>query len=97
MKIIVLEPNKELEIREIEGTLKDYQELVGGYIEAVPTKNDNILLVCNEEGKLQGLEPNFRIGENVIVGTAIFVGRDKEKFRGLTDEEIIEIKSWFFR
>lgn len=95
MKILVLEPNKGFKVREIEGELKDYQEIVGGYIEAVPTRNDNILMICNEEGKLEGLEPNFKMGNDIVVGSVLFVGRGGEDFRELTDEEITEVKGWF--
>ncbi len=37
--------------------LKELQEIVGGYIEIVPTK-DGRIMVCNEEGKLDGLPRN---------------------------------------
>ncbi len=34
--------------------LKELQEIVGGYIEIVPTK-DGRIMVCNEEGKLDDI------------------------------------------
>lgn len=90
MKIVVKEPYKDPYIKEVNGTLEEYQSIVGGYIEVVLFKDD-ILLVCNEEGKLIELEPNLYLRGDIIVGTVFFIGRDEENFRGLTDEEIQEI------
>lgn len=55
------------------------QEKVGGYIETIPFMDSNsILLVCNEEGKLQGLEPNCCINGDMIVGTIVLVSFNEE-------------------
>lgn len=88
MKVIVKEVGKAPQVTEIENTLDTLKELVGGYIETV-TLHDDVILICNEEGKLQGLPPNFAIGNDVIVGTVIFVSFDgKEDFTGLNDWQI---------
>ena len=59
MKIIVVEPFREPYVKNIERTLDNMQRLVGGYIQAVyPFEDEEIALVCNEEGKLQDLTPN---------------------------------------
>ena len=52
-------------IRDSLNTLKAMQELVGGHIEIVDYQG--ACLVCNEEGKLLGLEPNRRVGQDVIL------------------------------
>lgn len=52
-------------------SLKELQNFVGGYIEVIYL-NDKMLMVVNENGKLQGLSPN-------LIATIIynkFVGRD---------------------
>lgn len=43
-------------------SLKEMQEIVGGYIEIVPLNNDK-LFVCNEEGKIKGLPYNSKASE----------------------------------
>lgn len=43
---------------EIENNLKSLQVIVGGYIEFVGATDSNLLIVCNEEGKLDGLPAN---------------------------------------
>ncbi len=40
--------------------------MVGGYIEVLPLSD--VCLVCNEDGKLLGLEGNRRLGNDIIVG-----------------------------
>ena len=78
MRVIIKEPNKKAYITDIENELKPMQQIVGGYIEAL-TYKDNCLIICNEEGKLRGLEPNIYYGTlDCIVGTIIVCGADLE-------------------
>ena len=59
MKIILVKPFTQPYTTEIKGDLESMQAIVGGYIEAVyPFDDQEIALVCNEEGKLEGLTPN---------------------------------------
>lgn len=58
IRVIVKEPGKPAEQREIENNLETLQELVGGYIEDVHI-GSNILVIVNEEGKLKHLDFNF--------------------------------------
>jgi predicted amidohydrolase len=94
MKVIVCEPNKLCEVREIGTELKDLQAVVGGYIECVYPYDDNICLVCDEEGKLKGLQPNRFLYDNegvwydVIAGTFFLCGTEDDHFISLTDEQI---------
>lgn len=90
MKILLKEPNKPFEVKEIENNLETLQQLVGGYIEVVPYK-DNIAIICDEEGKLKGKEINISFSYDVIVGNCLFVGTDEEDFISLTDKQIEEI------
>ena len=58
----------EREIIDVANEYESLQELVNGYIEIVML-TENIVLVCNEEGKLLGLKPNCRIMYNKNVKT----------------------------
>lgn len=96
MKVIVKEVGKNPEVREIENDLKVLNQLVGGYIEVVRV-DDDILLICNEEGKIQGLPLNFSMGYDAIAGTAVFVSFDgKEDFTDLNDWQIEFLMSKFY-
>lgn len=88
--ILVKEPNKEIEKVELENlSLETMQTLVGGYIEAIiPFKNRNLVMILNEEGKIQDLEPNIRLGTDYIAGTLLIVASEDNDFRGLNKEEL---------
>ena len=86
LRAVYVEPNKPAYETEIENTLKALQRAVGGYIEAVSI-SDGISLVCNEEGKLDNLPGNRRIGNDIIAGAFVIVGNGEEDFRSLTHEE----------
>ena len=55
MRILVIEPGKGPVEREIDGTLKTMQEIVGGPIQVMYPFGDTTVLICHEEGKLLGL------------------------------------------
>lgn len=61
IKVLLVEPNKYPKVIEIENTLQELQKLVGGYIETFTPFEDEIALICNEEGKLTGLPLNRAI------------------------------------
>lgn len=79
IKCYVKRPDSKLYSTLISNDLKNLQRFVDGYIEAVPV-SANIVMICNEEGKLRGMEPNFGWLGDVIVGPVIFCGVDGEEF-----------------
>ena len=89
LKIILKKVGEEPEVMNIENTLEAKQELVGGLIQ-IASITEEILLVCNEEGKLFDFPPNLRFDYDYIAGDCFVVGDDYENadFRSLTDEEI---------
>lgn len=86
MQVLVVEPNKNPVIMEIEDSLDSIQKLVGGYFQVIYPFKDPVVLVCNEEGKLKGLPPNRTIcgsdGKymDTIVGTFFLAGNGEEDF-----------------
>lgn len=87
MKVVVKKAGQMPEVKEIKGTLESMQKIVGGYIECVGVF-DNILCVCNEEGKLLRLPPNFILNGDIIVGDVFFCAGGEEDFESLDDEQI---------
>ncbi len=72
------------EVRPANGTdytLEELQGFVGGYIELVPVRNKEVLLVVDEEGRLKKdskLNPGASVlAGRVIVGTVLLVRRDR--------------------
>ena len=66
----------------ISDTLGNLQNTVGGYIETVTPASD-LVIICNEEGRLKGLEYNCTICGLDLVGTIIICGTDGENFTDL--------------
>lgn len=89
LRVVMVEPGKPAYETKIDNTLEAEQKAVGGYIEVV-LLGDGKLLICNEEGKLSGMQGNRRIGKDIIAGPFFIVGEDGDEFRSLTDEEVKE-------
>ena len=95
MRVAIKEPEKDIRTIEINNSLRTLQELVGGYIETLPFSVLGVIMIMNEEGKLDGLPFNFMYYGDPIVGTVIFAGDDIDEFTDLTDEQVESLKSVF--
>lgn len=100
--VLLVKPDHHPAVIEIPNTLEEKQEIVGGNIQVFPLADD-VAIICNEEGKIDGLElnrPIYHNGKNVeiIAGTFIIAGDDIStgEFVSLTDEQIAEYKEQFF-
>lgn len=93
LRIVLKKVGENPEVMNIENTLEAKQKLVDGLIEVVSITND-ILLICNEEGKLDNLPPNLLFDNDYIAGDCFFIGDDYKNgdFKSLTDEQIGEVK-----
>lgn len=87
MKIVVKKVGQNPEVKEIENELHVMKEIVGGYIQAFNVF-DNVLCVCDEEGKLKDKLPNFIFNRDIIVGDVFFCAAGEEDFESLNDEQI---------
>lgn len=101
MKVIIIEPKKKPVVREIEGGLKSLQSVVGGYIQPIYPFDDPVAIICNEEGKLNGLPANRALYHNgeiydILVGTIIIAGLTEDNFGDLPDELIEKYMDRFY-
>lgn len=89
LKILFKEVGKRPKVMEIDDTLEAKQKLVGGLIEVVHYK-DNMLLICNEEGKIFDMPPNLKFENDYIAGDCFVIGDDSKNcgFKSLSIEEI---------
>ena len=92
MTVLVVEPRKEPYVKEIDPGLHALQAEVGGDIGATYPFSDPVALVCNDEGKLIGLDLNRGLrdenGEiyDIMAGTFQVVGLGEEDFASLSPE-----------
>ena len=101
MAVLVVEPGMSPYVKEIDSGLKSLQSEVGGWIEAVYPFEEEVALICNEEGKLSDLPLNRALmdsdGEiyDIIAGTFLVVGLGEEDFCSLSDEYIKKFSDRF--
>ena len=95
IKVIIVEPHKPARVALIDNTLEAKQEIVGGWIEAIYPFDDDVALICNEEGKINGEELNRPLFDkdgriyDIIAGTFIVCGLTDDDFGTLTDEQAL--------
>lgn len=103
ISVLLVEPGKCPKIVKIEDALKAMQCIVGGDIEVYRPFDDDVAIVCNEEGKVKGFPLNRAIysdrGELVdIIAGAFFVCYapvDSEKFLSLPKELAEKYEEYF--
>ena len=76
IKVIVKRPDEKGHVTWMSNNLKAFQTAVDGYIEAVRVAH-GLVVICNEEGRLRGLEPNCRFAGVDFVGTIVVAGEDR--------------------
>lgn len=92
IKVVIVRPDEEARIEEIENTLEAKQEIVGGWIEAIYPWDEEAALICNEEGKITGMDPCRVLRDetgaalDVICGPFLIVGLTEDDFGGLSDD-----------
>lgn len=75
MRILKVEPGKAPYAKEMEEGLKAIQREVEGLFQPL-SMGDGVILCCNDEGKLNGMQPNRRFGDDIICGPFFLVGDD---------------------
>lgn len=86
IKVLKVEPMKHPEEVTLNNTLRALQAAVGGLIEIINLEDD-VYLLCNEEGKLIDLSGNRRVGDDIIAGTFYVCGSDEDGELGSLPEE----------
>ena len=92
MNVLMVEPGKTPYETQIGNDLRSMQGAVGGYIQAVYPYEEPVALVCNEEGKLDGLPLNRALRDadgdiyDIIAGTFFIAGLGESDFTDLPHE-----------
>lgn len=107
IKVVIIKPGKPAHITEIDDSLASMQAVVEGYIQVVSASaipggkvlNKELILVLNEEGKVDELPYNFRIydGADYIAGTCFVCKEKKDEMVGLSQEEAELVAALFDR
>ena len=86
--VVKVEPGDIPYKKEIDHTLNSFQHEVNGRVQPIYL-GGGITLCCNEEGKLNSMEPNRRIGDDIICGPFFLVGEGAEgNYVSLSDRQV---------
>ena len=95
IKVLKIEPGKMPYEKEMVNDLEGIQAEVEGMFECIYLDN-NCIAVVNEEGKLNGMALNRRIGNDIIAGPFFICGDSEDgEFISLTKEQIDKFLSKF--
>ena len=92
--VVLCEPGKVSRTAEIGSSLEDLQKAVGGCIEAYYPFEEEVCIVCNDEGKFNGMSPCRAIyGEDkqmmdIIFGPFFICDCSGENFASLSREQL---------
>lgn len=103
MTIIVIEPERVPTIKEISGELHELQEIVGGTTQAIYPFDDEVALLCNDDGWALGLIANRGLKDDneeicdIICGTFFPCGApaDSDHFTSVTPDQIERFEKQF--
>ena len=90
IRVIVKHPGCRPRLCKIDNTLEEMQMIVGGHIEPL-TMTPDMVIICNEEGRLHRLPFNAIVGPVDFVGTIIVAGTDGDEFADVPDSIV---KMW---
>ena len=102
IKALMAKPSKEPKVVMLKTDLESLQKAVSigadyqGLIEII-SLGDGTCVLCNEEGKLIGLDGNRRIGNDIIAGVFYVVGEnDVGELISLTGQQLEFYETRFF-
>ena len=100
MNVLVVEPGYlpyEKEILDSADHLEQMQAIVGGLIEPIYPYHEEVAIVCNEEGRINGLPFNRSVpgGYGGVFGTFFICGLGEEDFCSLPPELMKRFKKEF--
>ena len=105
LNVIAIRVGELPKLEEIDSSLESMQAFVDGYIEVIypfgdETGLDGCLMVCNEEGKICGLEPSMVIdydGSKDWMAGNVFIARDGAdgEMESCTEEDLQKFKKLF--
>ncbi len=102
IKVVIKEPNKEPEIKEIVNSYRNISNICQGLIDFtyLPT-DESVDVIVNDESLVNGMEPNVVVpeSENVWAGPIIFAGNNPETGEtvSLSDKQIEHVLKYIER
>ena len=92
IKVLKIEAGDRPQVVWIDGSLRSLQKAVGGYIQATYPWQDDVAVICDEEGKLKGYPLNRVLANadgdiyDILAGTFLIVGLTDNGFGSLSNK-----------
>ena len=87
IRVLTKMPGSMWRVQHMDNTLEALQKYVGGYIETVRLFKD-VVVICNEEGRLMGLPENVNLLGVQLCGPVIVAGIWRDEFANLKEQYI---------
>ena len=101
IKVLKIAPHEPPEVIFLENKLEVLQTAVSidadyrGLIEII-SLSENVVIICNEEGKLINLPPNRHLGSDILCGVFYIAGQNRDgDLTSLTEAQIITYTEHF--
>lgn len=95
IRVVLVEAGKPPYVKTIRNSIESLQKVVGGDIQMLGLSVGETL-VCNDEGKLLGLDGNRRVGNDIIAGTFFIAGDNEDgELVSLNDEQVYRYTQMF--
>lgn len=96
MRVLLVRNHQEPQIVNVQHSLEAFQQLVGGMIEVLEPFEDNVVLVCDENGRCSGKPVNRIVADHLDVCGDFFVcGSGDTDLKDMPEELIFKYASMF--
>ncbi len=96
LRVLKVEPLKHPEVVIIANNLDSLQDAVDGYIEFIYPE-DGVVIMVNEEGKINGLRGNRRFYDDILAGVFYVIGDGNDgELTSLPEEKIKQYTELFY-
>ena len=85
IRVVMCPADRAPYVTNISNTLENFQQIVGGYIEAVPFAAHTVI-ICNEEGRLRDLPRCKSLCFDSFCGDCFIAGTSGEGFTDLSED-----------
>lgn len=97
IRAIVKRPDEEIgHVTNVSNSLRNLQNIVGGYIETV-TIRPGVVVICNEEGRISGLDPNCAVKVETLLGAGTIDFYGEIAVVGADGDEFVDLPEWVTR
>ena len=103
IKVLKIDAGDRPQVVWMNSSLRSLQKAVGGTIQALYPQEDEVAVICDDEGKLKGYPLNRVLADeentiyDILCGTFLIVGLTEEGFGSLSEKFINKYMKKFYK